>query len=99
MARRQPMAGLRSRMNRKRFLGGLAAGAGAARPGPALATAGSRTPTATTDSPASRESSRTVQRRSREGPMHIDIHNHTIPRAYVEAARRDSQRLGTRVED
>jgi aminocarboxymuconate-semialdehyde decarboxylase len=31
--------------------------------------------------------------------MHIDIHNHTIPLAYVEAARRDSQRLGTRVED
>src|SRR5438105_3969705 len=31
--------------------------------------------------------------------MHIDIHNHTIPRAYVEAARRDSQRLGTHVED
>jgi aminocarboxymuconate-semialdehyde decarboxylase len=31
--------------------------------------------------------------------VHIDIHNHTIPRAYVEAARRDSARLGTRVED
>jgi len=31
--------------------------------------------------------------------MHVDIHNHTIPRAYIEGARRDSQRLGTRVEE
>jgi aminocarboxymuconate-semialdehyde decarboxylase len=93
------MAGGRPRMTRKRFLEGLAAGAGAALTGPALAGAATTAPRAPADRPNAGPASPAAQRRAQGGPVHIDIHNHTIPRAYVEAARRDSTRLGTRIEE
>src|SRR5581483_7721733 len=89
----------RARVTRKRFLGGLAAGAGAALAGPGLAAGAGPAPRVAAGGASAQPAPQHAPRRAQGGPLHIDIHNHVIPRAYIDAARRDSARLGTRVED
>ena len=92
------MAGGWARVTRKRFLGELAAGAGAVLAAPALPGA-APTPRAEASRTSAGPGPQAAPRRAQGGPLHIDIHNHTIPRAYIDAARRDSARLGTRIEE